>query len=473
MSNQSCLTVPIRIDETVKYLLEFARTSCIPQVIRRNQQWSSDKRERLDRRQPPSNPHEVNEDLCLGYLFLARYAALAASLEQHEGRNAIACMKYKGTALTLLRSRITDIAERSDLRRTDDRVVVLGANPLLSQICWLIYLLSTVELSARNYDAAALHTRMILRFLASTNPTARAVLRLEVINAISFWDVQRASITLTRPCFNPDQWASTHPSISWQSLVDLEIPPSAISARSSDIAAKLSDKMSAAWPFVTLRECRKIARTLPLIPADNHSEQLRLHFSFWNSVHEAKLLNDFLDLPQDCDNLTGLAAVYLSSLYWKRRLVSSESVGPSKLATQGTTLYEAGPVILKALNAILDREQLKADHSNLLIAGVSPRRSSSFQNQSSTGALYNNDSRLRLWVLYVAAMAERANTAFTRPQRFSVEFLTQASAMRFRSWSQVRDEVLRTFLYDEELDPVGDSWYEHVVGASLRQLHFF
>ena len=32
---------------------------------------------------------------------------------------------------------------------------------------------------------------------------------------------------------------------------------------------------------------------------------------------------------------------------------------------------------------------------------------------------------------------------------------------------------MQQYLYDEELDPTGDAWYERVVGVPMRQLQFF
>lgn len=62
--------------------------------------------------------------------------------------------------------------------------------------------------------------------------------------------------------------------------------------------------------------------------------------------------------------------------------------------------------------------------------------------------------------------------SFKELQKFAIEFLLQARAIRYVSWLQVRDEVLITFLYDEDLNPAGDSWYKQVVALPLRQVHF-
>jgi hypothetical protein len=109
------------------------------------------------------------------------------------------------------------------------------------------------------------------------------------------------------------------------------------------------------WPSATIRECGKIARTLPLLTVDNTFEDLRLHFSVWSNIHEALVLNEYLDMPKNCDNLTAAPAIRLACLYWNGLLISSESTGPSSIAVAGTTLYDAGPAILGELNAIFDK----------------------------------------------------------------------------------------------------------------------
>lgn len=260
------MLVPIRIDATVSFLLHFARTSCIPQVVRRNQRWSSNNGNTQHHRQPPSSPHEVSQDLCLGYLFLARYAAVAASLDDIDRRIEIACMKFKGSASALLRTRIASGVENTELRRRNDQASDVGANTWMSQVCWLIYLLSTVELSARNYREAAIHSRMILNFLYSDDPSTRVVLRLDVLNAISFWDVQRASITLSRPSFDPDRWAADYLLISWESLVALQATPGTDTTSTTESCEDATTQAFPKWPFTTIQETRNIARILVLLP---------------------------------------------------------------------------------------------------------------------------------------------------------------------------------------------------------------
>lgn len=191
MTDFSTFPVPIKIDATANFLLDLARESCIPQVVRRNECWSTNKRNTRPRRQPPGNPQEVCQDLCLGYLFLARYAALAISLKNQDRRIEIACMKYKGTASALLRMRIVDRIDNPNLELTTYQAQDPTKNAWMIQVCWLIYMLSTVELSTRNYREAAIHTRMILNFMYSNDPATKLVLALDFLNATAFWDVQR------------------------------------------------------------------------------------------------------------------------------------------------------------------------------------------------------------------------------------------------------------------------------------------
>lgn len=372
-------------------------------------------------------------------------------------------MIFKGTASALLRARINSAGEMSDLGRRNDHAQTLGTNPWLSQVCWLMYLLSTVEIASRNYEEAAIHTRMIMKFMESEDPSMRVGLRLDVINAISYWDLQRASITLSPPCFNPGRWAADHLRIPWEHLVALEVPASSASPINViDVVGSCPD-LCLAWPFATIRESRNIARTLPLLPISSNFEELRLHFSVWNNVHEAIVVNEYLKMPKNCDSLTAASAVHLACLYWMRRLVSAESSGPSRVAV-------AGPTILHKLNTIFDKEMGTNNGRSPAPFIQSPLRRGLSQESSE---LRCDDSKLRLWVLYVSAMVEKTTVPMARLQRFSIEFLNQARMMQYKTWRQVRDEVLQLFLYDEELDPAGDSWHEKMVGVPLEQLQSF
>jgi hypothetical protein len=126
--------------------------------------------------------------------------------------------------------------------------------------------------------------------------------------------------------------------------------------------------------------------------------------------------------------------------------------------------------MLREISAIFAREEKALTASSRVALSAQPGASQHYYNNVLSP---NNESELRLWVLYVAAMVQRATIASERPQNFAIEFLKQARAMRYTSWRQLRDEVLRLFLYDDELDPAGDLLCKEVIGTPLRQLHFF
>ena len=161
--------------------------------------------------------------------------------------------------------------------------------------------------------------KMILNFLYSNDPSIRVVLRLDFLNAISFWDVQRASITLSRPCFDPDRWTADYMQITGESPVALQATVGADAGSSTETSEGLTTKAVQAWPFAKVRESRNIARPLILLPVDSSIEAARLHFSVWNSIHEPRLLNDILDMVKKTGSLSAPSAVYVACLYWLRR----------------------------------------------------------------------------------------------------------------------------------------------------------
>jgi hypothetical protein len=123
---------------------------------------------------------------------------------------------------------------------------------------------------------------------------------------------------------------------------------------STETSEGLTTKAIQAWPFARVRESRNIARTLILLPVASNTEMARLHLSAWNSIHEASLLNGILDMLKKTDSLNALSAVHVACLYRLRRALSSETIGPSKIAVQGTMLHDAGSVVWRILTVFHD-----------------------------------------------------------------------------------------------------------------------
>lgn len=232
-------------------------------------------------------------------------------------------------------------------------------------------------------------------------------------------------------------------------------------ASETEVDEELSKSLNSLWPFITIRESSNTSRILAMLPDDGNLEAIRLHFSIWNCIHEGRLLNSILDMPADTCRLSAPAAVHMACLYWPRRLLGSESTGPAETAEQCTTLDDAGPIILQSFNSISVRDANAPQRSSQVAVEIQPDSPQYYQTDSSSNY---DESKLRLWVLYVAAMVQRATIASEGPQNFAIEFLEQTCAMRYTSLWQVRDEVRKTFLYDEGMDPAGDLWYEEVIG---------
>lgn len=83
---------------------------------------------------------------------------------------------------------------------------------------------------------------MILNFLYWSDPSVRVVLRLHALNAISFWDIQKASIILSWPHFNPDRWAVDYTHITGESLAAFQALVGADAVSSTETSVGLTTK---------------------------------------------------------------------------------------------------------------------------------------------------------------------------------------------------------------------------------------
>jgi hypothetical protein len=148
----------------------------------------------------------------------------------------------------------------------------------------------------------------------------------------------------------------------------------------------------------------------------------------------------------------------LAALYWLRRVSQHEGCG----VQLSMTTFNAGPIVLSRLikyllstdsalsseDSFQDRD--KINNNTTYVDGRS--------TSEPTVPRPSTSSRLKLWISYVAAIAERASRA--RGNDFQSGFLSKARSLGHQSWSEVRDRALKSFLCDASVDPDTKAWFD-------------
>ena len=403
------------------------------------------------------------QDECKGCGYLARFAAILASITS-DPKMMTTAMVFKQRATELLRSRLAKYGNMQvQSRRGNARVV---------NLCLSIYSLLAADVAAQNYSAAAVHGRILTKFLQPEDPSL-AVTNAKLLHSVLYQDMQRASISLTRPSFDLNRLALN--SLSARAKLD-EITGS----REGFVYRRYPTPLDPALKLVNLRnvftEMRQLLEIAWMIAAYSQlgTDVLIVYLSSWVLICEGRLVNHIIDRTSGMTSdpweslgpqkdFTGHTEACLAALYWLRRLARHEV-----LSGTGTPVYNAGPIILQRLRPyLLDHDPVKtADGSTLgkrLGYKSCTRISPSDQADKSAGA-----SRLRLWISYVAAIAERASRS--PKTEFQRNFLQLSRSMRYTSWQDVRESVLKGFLYDESVDPGTPVWFEGAIRDEERPI---
>jgi hypothetical protein len=96
------------------------------------------------------------QDECRGCGYLARFAAILASITS-DRKMMVTAMVFKQRASELLRVRL---AKHSDMQLQRRR-----GSAQATDLCWSIYSLLTADVAAQNFSAAAVHGRILTKFL--------------------------------------------------------------------------------------------------------------------------------------------------------------------------------------------------------------------------------------------------------------------------------------------------------------------
>ena len=320
-----------------------------------------------------------------------------------------------------------------------------------------IFILMSVELFSKDYDTAAVHSRALLTFFRNLKPEAFTPATMSLLYKVLYNDVQRAAMSLTRTTFdmNLDGWTARTLSVLWRGAKDF--------APNLEMMAKqaLSTAIDDPALYDIFLEVRQLAVLFALVLADTPGIQQSTWYYIMNRItlSEGRLINYFVDTisgahPHDRSTPTSdhpllsdklhnarsytYAHTALAAIYQIRRNGNNDSLPLLNKAT----MWNAGSRILSSMRRYL---QLAQTHQT-------PEERTRY-------------APLRLWTLFVGAMAEQIPTRAvleddsTRDKKwFTRKFGEQARAMGLVEWKSVRD-VLAGFLYSDRMQPHGSVWF--------------
>lgn len=329
------------------------------------------------------------------------------------------------------------------------------------EICRIVLSLLITSVVEESLDAALVHARL-LNYLLKEQSKSQDHVNLDLLFAGLWYDFHRASMSLTKPAFEVSGWVSQQLLPSWRQA-RRELPPLSGNA-SSDL-----DPTVSATPlrglFVAIREFSEIQS---MVASDPNSVppsslvslasymlacQCQILERYLNILPRTAVYDDHLQAVSSANETPGLstaaevkarwlacalAYACLAAIHWTRHAIKIENVpiGQDEDESNKIRVFNAGKTILPTLRQTLIKTDLVS------------------MNRDAT-----QNARVRLWALYVGAMAEWTDVQPSPTGKwFSGHFATQARNMGLILWSDVR-KVLRGFLYSDHLRPHGSEWF--------------
>ena len=399
------------------------------------------------------DPFSALQDKAEAYGFLARSAVFMSRNLVGNDRFTTRALTYRNKSSELLRSRLASREHQTFQGETSRTVSSLLITAVVEE----------------SFDAALVHAKL-LNFLLREQIRMGDEADPGLVFVGLWYDLHRATMTLTRPALELAGWVSKQLLPSWQEA-RRSIPPLSGIARSG-LDPQITDQ-----PLRRLLTAiREFLEILGIVVADPERipASTLLSLAGYITVCQCHLVNRYLDVlavhaqsvdsnhpnpnPTMSNPLTSRPAwqasttayASIAAIYWTRQAIKVENV-----PVGSARVFNAGKTLLPAL-----------------------RRCVTAAETYSNGLDAQENARLRLWALYIGAMAEQAHdhghgqssrvaegedTEMTRGLGwFAREFAAQVIRMGLAMWSDVR-RVLQGFLYSDSLQPHGSSWVVDVV----------
>ena len=358
------------------------------------------------------------------YGYLSRAAIVLASASP-DPRFTEAALVLKGKSSVLLRAQLADgdITDKRDISRK-------------------VLALMIAELFAHNYDAAVVHSKVLIGLLKLSSRKKEFDIRF-FFSAV-YSEIQRSCMSLTRPCFDvgPHGWvARTFDTVgndafhAFASSLDIQEVPSESAVLGRELAAIFSE----------IRSVRIISQVYSTSVLYGTPTPLALYLPSRVVLCLGKLVSYYIDHCEDHvkNNLQNSSprvfmkrAAALAALYWVRKASRIDSVKVSSTST----IYSAGPMILARLRESVsqfDALAIPADEY-----------------------LYKD---LRFWTLFIGALDEQgqADRSVSEHRWFTGQFAKAAADIRVYTWPQARS-ILELFPYSDSVWPHGSNWFSSI-----------
>ena len=374
---------------------------------------------------------DAMHDECTANASLYRLAAVIANhLPKNEDRR-IVVGKFAGQAYTSLREQLakTDADSRDKLEGQ-------------------IFALFSAETLAHNFEAAAMHIRTLQNLLFQDQREVRPIDPV-LLQACSWKDLIRSMLSGTRPIFRLESFVDLSPNILNDlaaRLIQLDLLQDGLLEESPEVPAALRPHLA------KFRWLARICGACPLAPrlvtfevncsyADHATTTMcRVNCVYFDAC-------DAIASGEDSDLLHLTAVAALAGAFWIWADSNFDFLDPGN--TDWKIVYPSLSPAPRVLPELLQRIQ-RMDQNE---SPVSPS--------------------MRLWILYVASLAELAvhNFAGSKTPGWSNEchmnFVRQAVSMGLVMWEEVERD-LSELLYHPRTRPDGREWFEKGLNELLQ-----
>ena len=414
-------TFGISIDATVNSLLKFHHDCIIPSAY--HVEVSSVTR-------PPNAIAAFNDaifalrDECTGYSLLSAITTIMAAVARNPSMTKQALI-YKNKSSALLRHRLGHGGNAYDDR---------------AQLYWPIMGLLTVETTSRNECGARLHADMLAYLIRKSGGLTAVDNRFRT--QLLWEEIHRTTIFLARPAIDFDKWVP----MQFPEYMDgdkglFEKVNTIVTSRIVDSSVENEALRDI---FVELRKTSEVLKWAMSSPPNATGDTFA-----WPTVYShvciGRLMNHYADATSFAkETVTGCfgqrenveACICLAAAYWTRCCFGVEAVRiGSWLPDGGAVTHDIGWRLLPRLRRILALDE---------------------------GPTANPYERLRLWSLYVGALAEQRGSLLSpeieEKDWFTQNFVRHVSKLGLHSW-QDAEQVLEGFLHSQHIQPDGSVWF--------------
>jgi hypothetical protein len=409
------------IDATVNSLLKFHHDCTIPSAYHV---------EVASVARPPGAIAAFNDaisalrDSCTGYSLLSAMMTVMAAVAQNPAMAKDALI-YKNKSSALLRHRLGH-----------DGNVQNDPSQLYQPIIGLL----TVETALRNACGARLHADMLAYLIRKSG--GLAAIDNGFRTQLLWQEIHRTTFFLARPAVDFAEWVP----LQFPEYIDgdTSLSEKVNTTVTSQIVDPSIENEQLRDIFIELRKTSEVLKWAMSSPPNATGDTFA-----WPMVHShvciGRLMSHYADVTSSAkETLTGCfgrrenveACICLAAAYWTRCCFGVEAVRiGSWLPGGGAVTHDTGWRLLPCLRRIL-----------------------SLDEEPTT----NPYEKVRLWALYVGALAEQRGSLLSPEIKekdwFTQNFVREANKQGLYSW-QDAEQVLKGFLHSQHIQPDGSVWF--------------